>query len=104
MSRQTEIQELLHIINRRLQLLKLQAAQFGSSTDPSILIEIEDIEQEILRLESELQRENLFSGTEPSLSVQLTHVTILLDRNIREFTSAERDNFIVTLSKQFIQK
>ncbi len=44
---------LLTIHHRRLAKLKEQAAMFGASTPPHILLEIEDIEAQIRALESE---------------------------------------------------
>jgi hypothetical protein len=54
MSRQDDLQRLINNLNRRLQKLKEQKTLQGQSTDPKILIEIEDIEKEISKLEADL--------------------------------------------------
>lgn len=51
---QANITSLIHTRHRRLQKLKEQAALKGSSVDPSISIEIEDIEAEIEQLKQQL--------------------------------------------------
>ncbi|HRV94825.1 MAG TPA: hypothetical protein P5526_21880, partial [Anaerolineae bacterium] len=51
MSATDDLQNLIHHHRRRLQKLREQQAHFGSYTPPHILTEIEDIEQEIDRLE-----------------------------------------------------
>ena len=56
MSRQADIKKLIITYNRRLQKLKEQQALEGRSTDPKVLIEIENIEAEIERLQMELMR------------------------------------------------
>jgi len=54
MSRKDDVQRLVAIQQRRLQILKEQRAKFGISTPPHIAIEIEDLEQEINKLQAEL--------------------------------------------------
>jgi hypothetical protein len=54
MSRQDEINKLICIHNRRLQILKEQKAVQGGSVDPKIIIEIEDIEAELGNLKAEI--------------------------------------------------
>lgn len=49
-------QELIEIHERRLQLLKLRVARQGYSVDPSVLIEIENIEETIETLKKDLER------------------------------------------------
>lgn len=97
MPQQTDIQNLITEKLRRLHLLKNKEARYGYNTPPEVLLEIEDLEGEIARLQFELKQRD-FYPFQQSLSVQVTQVTILLDRNIREFTSSERENFISTLS------
>jgi translation elongation factor EF-1beta len=55
MSRKDDIKKLLSNKVRRLQKLKEQQSVFGISTNPEILIEIEDLEGEIEELEKQLQ-------------------------------------------------
>jgi hypothetical protein len=43
--------EIVVVKKRRLHHLKLQAARTGTTTDPSVTMEIEDLEQEIQRLD-----------------------------------------------------
>jgi formylglycine-generating enzyme required for sulfatase activity len=54
MSRQEDIQALIATHKRRLQKLKEQQALRGVDTPPHVLIEIEDIEAELERLQTEL--------------------------------------------------
>lgn len=54
MTRQEDIKRLINNHNRRLQILKEKKALAGWSADPSIPIEIEDIEAEIKDLQIEL--------------------------------------------------
>ncbi len=54
MSHQGKIQKLIQRYNRRLQKLKEKSATQGVSADPSITIEIEDIEIELKKLNREL--------------------------------------------------
>lgn len=54
MSRRAEIQKLLAIHHRRLQKLREQQALYGISVEPRVLIEIEDTETEVERLQAEL--------------------------------------------------
>jgi hypothetical protein len=55
MSEQDDINKLITKQSRRLQILKEQKAITGRNTDPSILIEIEDIEAELKELRSQLR-------------------------------------------------
>lgn len=71
MSRQQDLQKLLTIHCRRLQKLKEQQAVGGRSTEPTTLIEIEDIEAEIERLEIELATLTNAQKTEPNPAVPL---------------------------------
>lgn len=53
-SEREDLQKLISTHQRRLQLLKVRQAQQGISTDPSVIIEIEDIEAKIRDLQVEL--------------------------------------------------
>lgn len=55
------IKELLHIHNRRLQELKKKQATYGLSADPSLTLEIENIEAEIQKLRRQLS-DDCFDG------------------------------------------
>jgi hypothetical protein len=55
MSRKDDIRRLIIKHNRRLQELKEQKALHGISVDPKVSLEIEDIESEIARLQTELE-------------------------------------------------
>lgn len=55
MSRIDDLQKLLDLYHRRLQKLKEQEALYGLSVEPSILLEIEDTEIKIEKVEDELQ-------------------------------------------------
>lgn len=63
MSRRNEIQELIATYNRRLQILLQQKATQGISVEPKIIIQIEDIEAEIEKLQLKLKE------TEPNLVI-----------------------------------
>ncbi|MBI1880002.1 MAG: response regulator [Chloroflexi bacterium] len=52
MPRKEDLQRLLMPKNRRLQKLKEQQAAAGWSTDPNILLEIEDLEDEVMELQT----------------------------------------------------
>lgn len=56
MSYKDDIKKLLIISQRRLQKLKEQKALKGSDTPPHILIDIEDTEEEVNKLQAELQK------------------------------------------------
>ena len=66
MSRRVEIQELLVIHHRRLQKLREQQARYGISVEPHVLIEIEDTQAEVERLQAELA--GLPETDEPQIS------------------------------------
>jgi hypothetical protein len=55
MSHKDDIKKLIRAHNRRLQILKEQKAVQGVSVDPKIIIEIKDIEEELGKLEAELE-------------------------------------------------
>lgn len=57
MSHQDDIRQQIAAYNRRLQLLKQQQTKMGISVDPKIVIEIEDIEAEIEKLQAELNEQ-----------------------------------------------
>jgi hypothetical protein len=63
MSRKDDIKSLISKLNRRLQKLEEQKALYGLSTDPGVLIEIEDIKAEIEKLQVELE---VSEDSEPS--------------------------------------
>jgi uncharacterized protein YicC (UPF0701 family) len=63
--------ELITIYYRRLQELRKQKAFYGARADPSILMEIDDIEAKIAELQKELN-ENV-PQREFSLSKKLSH-------------------------------
>ncbi len=56
MSHQEDIKALIVAHNRRLQILKKQRATQGVSTEPKIIIEIEDIEADLVKLHTELKK------------------------------------------------
>lgn len=69
MSRQEDIKVLLKNCNRRLQMLKERKASFGLDTPVAILTEIQDIEAEIEKLQTELAEieNNVSPPSEPTL-------------------------------------
>jgi hypothetical protein len=54
MSQRDDIDNLITEQKRRLHQLRLQQARFGYNTPPHVLMEIEDLEKEIVKLEQEL--------------------------------------------------
>jgi hypothetical protein len=50
------IQKLIDEHTRRFRILELRRAQFGNETPPAVIIELEDIKQEIEKLNGRLQR------------------------------------------------
>jgi hypothetical protein len=73
---QQHLEELLLIHQRRLHVLEIQAASFGSSTPPHILLEIEDIQKEIVAIENQLAQ-NKQPNTNIRLSGDGDKITIL---------------------------
>lgn len=72
MSRQDDIEKLIFNYSRRLQKLKEQLALHGSSTDPKILIEIEDTETAIDNLQIKLEN---IKDTAQSPTVRTTTIS-----------------------------
>lgn len=71
MSRRDDLEQLIATKRRRLQKLKETEARYGYSVDPSVLLEIEDIETQLDKLQSELKAlgetaDSLVSQTSPS--------------------------------------
>ena len=50
------LRELIRTTRRRLNQRQLQAAKYGIGADPSITLEIEDLEREIAKLERDLKK------------------------------------------------
>jgi len=73
---QQHLEELLLIHQRRLQVLEFQAASFGLSTPPHILLEIEDIRKEIAAIETQLAQ-NKQSDGHKRISGEGNMITIL---------------------------
>jgi hypothetical protein len=72
------LDELLLIHQRRLQVLEVQAASFGLSTPPQILLEIEDIRKEIAAIEEQLiQIQNEQVDIRTGISGEKKMITIL---------------------------
>ncbi len=76
MSRQSDIQKLINEHSRRLQKLKEQQAQYGNSADPSIAIEIEDVEKEVERLQNELAHLNSYPSSTSFIVEQVEQTDI----------------------------
>lgn len=62
MPSKTDLQNLIMTHHRRLQKLKEQQALSGRSTEPEILIEIEDIEKALAELQGELEGDDLIEA------------------------------------------
>jgi hypothetical protein len=74
MSEQEKLRKLIANNNRRLQILKERKALLGVSTDPGVLIEIEDIEAEIEDLQRQLNQKIpklLFLTSNPKDTIRL---------------------------------
>ncbi len=73
MSRKDDMRKLMAEHQRRLQRLKEQKARYGINTSPEVLNEIEDIETEIERLQTELagvkDTDEPETFTHPTLSI-----------------------------------
>jgi hypothetical protein len=92
-----QLRELLKIHKKRLNVLEQQAAKYGISCPPEIKIEIEDIQEQIARFESNLQgnviqsylqgRETLreFNREMDSVTHGLSNVTVEEKRTYRFF-------------------
>lgn len=65
MTRHDDVQKLIYINKRRLQLLQEQKATYGISVDPKVIIEIEDIRAELETLNAILN--NIDEGSAASL-------------------------------------
>lgn len=85
MPRSTDIKNLIIKHERHLQKLKEQKASFGLYAPPYILIEIEDIEAELNRLQIELASLGELALAEEDDDV-VTQIVLLLDE--KEFDSA----------------
>ncbi len=91
MSRQDEINRLIDIYNRHLQILKEKKAMQGSSVETKIIIEIEDIETELGKLKAELKetRDEVASSpqinTSPFNSDSPDSKELLSRRSLKEF-------------------
>ncbi len=83
-SRRNDLEKLIHTYERRLQKLKEQQAFRGLDTPPHIMVEIEDIEDQIARLDTELKSLEE-QRTEPP-SYNFTHFRRLLN-NLFDDTS-----------------
>lgn len=59
------VQNLQKAHTQRLQILEIQAAQFGMSCPPHITIEINDIKEKIYNLELQTKRSSASSDTSP---------------------------------------
>ncbi len=68
--------QLREINLRRLQILELQAAQFGINVPPHILLEIEDIKEKILAIDKQLKRSLEFNEGETFQAVKSSQINI----------------------------
>ena len=85
MSREDELKRLITNHNRRLQILQERKALLGVTADPSLLLEIEDIEAELDRLQSELKKTSVSTG---SLSVTLDDATLQSELSVTDSVKA----------------
>ncbi len=69
MSLKNELQKSINNLGRRLQKLKEQKTKFGLHTPPHILIEIEDTEKEIEKLETQLENVNDGQGETEDIEI-----------------------------------
>ncbi|MEM8532867.1 MAG: hypothetical protein AAGF95_18615 [Chloroflexota bacterium] len=93
----THLNELIVASTKRLQKLKLQAAEFGTHCPPHVQTEIEDIQQQIARLQQQIDQNtirHLFQGQEnisalnqaiDTLEDQFRHTVVLEERVYRVF-------------------
>ncbi|NOK60947.1 MAG: hypothetical protein GFH27_549289n71 [Chloroflexi bacterium AL-W] len=66
-------QQLLDTYQRRLQILELQAAQFGINTPPHIVMEIEDLTKKIKEIENQINPTNTLKNA--TIPVQITNLS-----------------------------
>jgi hypothetical protein len=82
MSRRTDLQKLITIYTRRLQLLQEQQALHGLNTPPEILLEIEDIETRLADLQATLASlDNPAAPPGPGRVLTEAEVVAQLDRH-----------------------
>ncbi|MBE7557348.1 MAG: WD40 repeat domain-containing protein [Anaerolineales bacterium] len=75
MSKQDELNILLHNYSRRLQKLKEIQSLKGINTEPETLLEIEDIEEQLAQLEIELQKGTIGPGDVTPSDLSNTHLS-----------------------------
>jgi hypothetical protein len=54
MSRKDDLEKLIDIRSRHLQLLKEQQALHGANADPAVTIQIQEAEKDLMKLQAEL--------------------------------------------------
>ena len=89
-----EIEKLIINYDRRLQKLKQSKALQGLSTDPKILLEIEDIEAEIKRLQAELEQ-----SENPVGDTRKRQIEISLEADFSKLSSDVRTTAIRSLAR-----
>lgn len=91
---QDDIRKLIRENERRLQKRREQKARFGISADPSIDIEIEDIQAEIKRLEKELIESGGQAKPSPIVSTPQSEASITVSsENRKENTQLAKKSF-----------
>jgi hypothetical protein len=83
-SRQTDIQKLIAIYNRRLQKLRENEAFHGIDTAPEIQLEIETIETRLTQLEIALEEANTSASGDEARSI------INIDKELAKFEAEEQ--------------
>lgn len=85
MSQRDDLEKLIKEHNRRLQKLKEQEARYGYSVDPGILLEIEDIEAKLEKLQAELKMLEdvtapLTPASDPSSPAPVSPINTIIDK------------------------
>ena len=83
------LQELKETHIKRLHMLKIQQARMGVTTSPAVVIEIEDIRDQIARLETEIQRKKAEQFDREETISQLEHLRRLLASHKRRLSALE---------------
>ena len=98
MSRQDEVKVLIYNHGRRLQKLREKRAKLGISTDPRFDIEIDELEEEIEKLQMELieldpGEENPISPGQPGVAILIGEETlqITIKGNLKDFSDQEEE-------------
>ena len=109
--RRQHLEKLRHTYQRRLEVLDLQAARFGLSTPPHVLMEIEDVRKEIALIDTQLAEFEqsvqqfpvqkviiiLFLSADPTSASRLRLGEEFREINVQLRLAMQRDHFKLAL-------